>query len=108
VSGHVDQATREALSTISRQEGRQVSQLVAAALRLYTALPAPARRLLFNFEGMARPDERQILSERTGRAILDAYSTLLDQRVAAQARLKTDRPLETEDGIEDEAVRLTR
>jgi len=106
LSAWLDKGTTQRLGTIAKLEARPTSQLVAAAVKLYTRLPEEARAALRKVEALGSEEEVGWAMRRVTRALIDAQWEIASQKAAEQA--KTDASLDSEMAIEAEAVRLTR
>lgn len=108
VAAHVDDETIARLRAVAATENRPASQIVAVALRTLLTLSPGARRALYAIDGAAEATERDFAGQRVGRAVLQAYERILDSRHVGEPDPMGNAPADTEDGIEAEAVRLSR
>ena len=108
VATHLDRVTITRLRSLARIENRSPSQIQAVAIKAMLGLSPGARRALFAIDGIATEQERELAARMLGRAILTAYDRILDARPRPQHQPAGNEPLDTEDAIEAEAVRLCR
>jgi len=108
VAAHVDEETIARLRAIAATENRPASQIVAVALRTLLNLSPGARRALYAIDGSAEGTERDFAGQLVGRAALRAYERILDARHAGDPEPMGNAPVDGEEAIEAEAVRLSR
>jgi hypothetical protein len=108
VAAHVDEDTLARLRAVAATENRPASQIVAVALRTLLNLSPGARRALYAIDGAAQEAERDFAGRLVGRAALKAYDRILDARHAGEPDPLGNAPVNTEEAIEAEAVRLSR
>lgn len=111
VAAHMDGKSAERLGAVAESEGRNASQLVAVATRLFLDLSPAARRALISLDA-SKPEERDFLTRSLGRAALKAREQVIADRAARNAvnayRPVSNTPLDDEKAIEAEAVVATR
>jgi hypothetical protein len=109
VAAHVDETTRGRLREAASSENRSPSQIVSVALRAVLELTPAARRALFAIDGIADEAERAFASRLIGRSAVKAYERILDARHSHALRHpESNTPLDSEEAIDAEAVRLSR
>lgn len=96
------------LRSVAGLENRSPSQIQAVAIKAMLSLSPSARRALFAIDGIATEQEREFAGRMLGRAVLRAYDCILDARPRQQHQPDSNEPLDTEEAIEAEAVRLCR
>ena len=107
IAAHLDPASLQLLKEISATENRPVSQIVSVPLRLSLRMSPAVRRALFAIDGSAREEEQALATKIVGRSILRSYEAILEQRYLAAKQTGSNSPLDGEEKIEAEAVRLT-
>jgi hypothetical protein len=108
VAAHLDESTVARLRAAATVENRSPSQIQAVALRLLLDMSPGARRALFAIDGIADDAERRLAAKRLGRAALVAYEEIIDARARRAQPQAGAAPLDSEEAIEAEAVRLCR
>ena len=108
VAAYADDETLARLRAVAATENRPASQIVAVALRTLLHLSPGARRALYAIDGAAQAAERDFAGRLVGRAALKAYDRILDARHAGEPDPLGNAPVDTEEAIESEAVRLSR
>ncbi len=108
VATHLDGATVKRLRSVARVENRSPSQIQAVAIKAMLSLSPGARRAMFAIDGIATEQEREFAARMLGRAVLTAYDRILDARPREQHQPDSNAPLDSEEAIEAEAVRLCR
>jgi hypothetical protein len=108
VAAHVDETTSARLKAVAGVENRAPSQIMAIALKTILEVSPGARRALFAIDGIADEDERGFAMKAIGRAALKAYERVVDARQRPGHHPVTNDALNTDEGIEAEAVRLCR
>jgi hypothetical protein len=108
VAAHVSEGTLTRLRAMSAVENRAPSQIMAVALKAMIDLSPGARRAMYAIDGIADAGEREFAMNAIGRAALKAYERIIDAREARHHHPMTNDPLDTDEAIEAEAVRLCR
>ena len=107
ISAHVDAETVSKLGGIATREGRTPSQLTAASLKLYLALPEAVRAALHDVDALGTPEDRHNLLRAIGRTVASSHYEIARRRVAEGMQLECEDKLNTDETILAEAVRVT-
>ncbi len=108
VGAHLDKQTIERLRATAAIENRSPSQIQAVALKMFLDMSSGARRALFAIDGISDERERAFAAKALGRAALAAYDRIIDARHSGERHPHSNQPLDTDEAIEAEAVRLCR
>lgn len=107
ISAHVDAETVSKLRDIAAREGRTLSQLTAASLKLYLDLPGTVRGALRDVDALGTPEDRYNLLRAIGRIVTSSQYEVARRRGADSMRLDREDELYTDEAILAEAVRAT-
>jgi hypothetical protein len=106
ISAYTDAKTALRVRELAQQEQRKAAQIAGAALKLYVQLPPEAREAFRAIEQHGSP-ALELMNREVTRALLNVqYTWAKQQAVEAMGRPST--PLENEEELLAEAVRLTR
>jgi len=108
VAAHTDEATVARLRRVAGTENRPSSQILGVALKAILTMSPAARRALYAIDGSAEKTEREFAMKLVGRAALKAYEAIIEARQRGEYHPAGNAPLDTEESIEAEAVRLCR
>ena len=108
VGTHLDAETIDRLRAIAATENRAPSQIIGIALKLFLDQSPGARRALLAIDGIVDAAGRDYASKLIGRAAMKAYEAILDDRQTADYHPSENQPLDSEESIEAEAVRMCR
>mgnify|MGYP004551998295 CR=1 FL=1 len=100
-----DAETVSELRGIAAREGRTLSQITAASLKLYLDLPGIVRAALRDVEALGTSEDRHILLRAIGRTVASAQYDVARRRVAEGMRLDREDELDTDEAILAEALR---
>ena len=92
---------------MASRESRTQSQITAASLRLYLALPETVRAALRDIEALGTPEDQHNLMRAVARTVAAAQYEVTRRRAAEGMRLDHEDRLETDEDILTEAVRVT-
>ena len=104
LSTSVDETVARFVEDLVKIDGRSSSQILAAALQLYLRLPHEAQRAFRVVDALGTDDERAGAIREVTRALLNAQYDVAERQVVT--RLDSGKPLEDEDDLMDEAVRM--
>jgi|SRR5580658_77535 hypothetical protein len=107
ISAHADATTVARLRQTATREGRTQSQITAAALKLYLALPETVRAALRDVETLGTPEDHHNLMRTISRTVVSAQYEVARRLVAAGMRIENEDHLRTDEDILTEAVRVT-
>jgi hypothetical protein len=107
ISAHADATTVERLRQTATREGRTQSQITAAALKLYLALPETVRAALRDVETMGTPEDRHNMMRALARTVVSVQYEVTRRQAAQTMRFDHEDRLETDEAILTEAVRTT-
>lgn len=107
ISAHADASTVARLRQTATREGRTQSQITAAALKLYLALPEMARAALRDVETIGTPEDRHNMMRALARTVVSVQYEVTRRRVAETMRFDHEDRLETDEDILTEAIRVT-
>lgn len=106
LSAYADEATAAKVAEMARLEDRTPSQIAAAALRFYVALPDFGRDAIRRLEASGSPEALRDAAWDVGRAIRAAQFDAAMERAIGSIEAPDSFP-DDEDGMLAEAVRLT-
>jgi hypothetical protein len=109
----MDEKVAGAVAEVARIEDRTPSQVVNAALRFYTRLPAGARQALNSIDALGTEEERAEAMWRVARSLVGSSFSVASRRGAEQIAANNPELMRklkdaTEEEIAAEAVRLCR
>ncbi len=107
ISTHADAKTVTRLRQTARREGRTLSQLTAASLKLYLGLPDTVRTALRDIDSLGTQEDRHNMTRAIARTVLATQYEVSRRKVAQTMRIDNDADLSTDDAILAEAVRAT-
>lgn len=106
ISAYTDTQTASRVREVAHQDQRKQAQIAGAALKLYVQLPPEARDAFRAIEQQGAL-ALELMQQEVTRALLNVQYTWAKQQ-AVEAMGKPTVPLENEDDLLAEAVRLTR
>jgi hypothetical protein len=107
ISAHADATTVARLRQTATREGRTQSQITAAALKLYLALPETVRAALRDVETMGTPEDRHNMMRALARTVVSVQYDVTRKQAAEGMLFDHEDRLETDEDILTEAVRAT-
>jgi hypothetical protein len=107
ISAHTDPGTVARLRQTAAREGRTPSQITAASLRLYLALPAAVRGALRDIDALGTAEDQHNLMRAIARTVALARYEVARRRAAEGMRLDEEDAPGTDEDILAEAVRAT-
>jgi hypothetical protein len=107
ISAHAYAATVTQLRQTARREGRTLSQLTAASLKLYLGMPEAVRTALRDVEALGTHDDQHNMMRAIARAVVASQYEVSRRRVAQTMRCDSAADLSTDQAILFEAVRVT-
>lgn len=107
ISAHVNEEIATRVATLAKDEARSPSQVVGLAVDIFANMSPAARRSLIALTG-GSGDERQFAFKFIGRAAIRARERALIARNARTYAAVSNQDLDSEEGIEAEAVMASR
>lgn len=107
ISAYIDERIARRIEYLAEVEHRKVSQLAAAALSLYTALPREAHAALRQVEALGGKEDLERVTRQMARVLLDAQYEVARRGVVEDMDLSGLGALGSEEAILEAATRLT-